>query len=1185
MRHFTVSVLFALALLLNTGTVVAQTNAGSIYGSVVDGTGQVVPGADIIITNETTGEVRRTTSNESGDYTFQAVRPGPYTVRAELSGFKPVEVRNAMVLTNNRLSMSPLQLQVGNFAETVSVSAVGEMIATTVTSHQAILGQKQMLELSTRGRDPTSLLRVLPGVSLLANDTDTFGGSWGTSVPNIQGGGGQTIYIDGINGGDGGGGGMLSGATNMDAIEEVNVQMSAYTAEYGLKGGAQVNFVTKHGGSEYHGTGYWYKRHEMWNATNYFNKKAGIPKPFYRYSTLGGTLGGPVPRVKKINESRDKLFFFYSIDDTRLKDVQPLRQYTMPTALERAGDFSQTRTPSGALVVITDPTTGRPFPDNKIPANRLDPRGVAMLNVFPMPNTVGEPAYNYNYQEPSIDHPRQQHLVRIDYRPNQTNTISGKYQTWYTKSVGYGVADAGLLAPWGPVRTRYDFDVKQMKFDYTRVISSSTIFEASSGFFRSWEDGPAENDAELAKIQRASYPGLTSLGQFAPQINPLGVLPKAFFGTLQSSGNLAGGGTPYVGYDNRFELTGTDWAFNTQASVSHTRANHTYKFGVMREDEYFGQARASIFGGQFNFDNDANHPGSTGYAYANAVLGQIQKYTESLGRPPDDRRQVTWAWYAQDTWKPNRKITLDLGLRMYKWTQPVQQSGEASGFAFERFDSAWGGNPPMLFQPVLVNGQRRARNPLTGAILPATYIGLIVAGTGYSCTEVTPAKPCQINGIVTQDDGQYLESGDRGFHEPLPIQFDPRIGMAYAINPKTVVRLAGGFFHDGTGGYTGGSFRGGPAYRYDKEILYTDFDSYLASNTATALVPAVTGIERTDPKRPNNIRFTAAIQRDLGHKIVLDAAYVGARTQNVAENWNYNWVPNGARFLSENRDPTVPATPQNPGAYPDAFLRPVTGYNDITITKPTGRSTYDSLQMQLTRRFTGDFELAGSYTWARGYQRTLRQTLPSTMDRTDVQEHVLVVSYMYAVPAASSVLGNNRIVSAVLDDWRISGISTFATGGRGNVGVTYSPAFDFTGGGEGCTGSNGSTSGNVYNVGGDPTLPKDERNIDRWFNTDAFQPATGRGDVGNMTACNPWKFRLPGYNNHDLSLFKDIRIGQHTIQYRWEIYNLFNSVQFQTVNTSATFNPTTGAQTNSNFGKVTAARNERRMQMALRYTF
>ena len=1183
MRHFKLSILFALLSLLFAGTSAhAQTGAGSMFGSVLDESGQVVPGADVIITNENTGEVRRTTSNEVGDYTFQGLRPGPYTVRAELSGFKAFEVKNAMVLANNRLSMSPIRLQVGSFAEAVSVSAVGEMIATTVTSHQAILGNKQMLELSTRGRDPTSLLRVLPGVALLANDTDTFGGSWGTQVPTIQGGGGQTIYIDGVNGGDGGGGGMLSGATNMDAIEEVNVQMSAYTAEYGLKGGAQVNFVTKHGGAEYHGTGYWYKRHEMWNATNFFNNRAGLPKPFYRYSTLGGTLGGPVPRLPKINASGDKLFFFYSIDDTRLKNVQPIRQYTMPTALERAGDFSQTRTPSGALVVITDPVTGQPFPGNRIPASRLDPRGASLLNVFPLPNTVGQPAYNYNYQEPSIDHPRQQHLVRVDVRPNSANTISGKYQTWYAKSVGYGVADAGLLAPWGPVRTRYDFTVKQGKFDYTRVINSATILEFGSGVFRSWEDGPAESDTELAKIQRASYPGLATLRQFAPQNNPLGVLPKAFFGTLQSSGNLPLGGTPFIGYDNRFPLTGSDWAWNNAVSLTHTRGSHTFKMGVMREDEFFGQARASIFGGQFNFDNDANHPGSTGYAYANAVLGQVRAYTESLGRPPDDRRQATWAWYGQDTWKVTRKITLDIGLRMYKWAPPLQESGEASAFSFERFDARWGGNPPVLFQPVLVNGQRRARNTITGVMLPPTYIGLIVAGTGYTCTEIAADKPCQINGIVTQRDGRYLEDGGEGFHEPLPIQFDPRIGMAWAVNPRTVVRLAGGFFHDGTGGVT---FKGGPGYLYNKEILYTDFDSYLATNLATALVPNVTGIERTDPRRPNNIRFTAAVQRDLGAKIVLDAAYVGTRSKYLTENWNYNWLPNGARFLPQNRDTTIAATAANAGAMPDAFLRPIAGFNDITIQTPTGTSQYDSLQLQLTRRFTGDFEMAGSYTLARGYQRTLRQTLPSTNDRTDVQEHVLVVSYMYAVPSASSRFGGNRVVGALLDNWRFSGISTFATGGRGNVSVSYSPAFDFTGGGEGCTGSAASTSGNVYNVVGDPMLPRSERNIDRWFNTDAFQPASGRGDRGNMAACDPWKFRLPGYNNHDLSLFKDIRIGNQTIQYRWEIYNLFNSVQFQTVNTSATFNPNTGAQTNSNFGRVTAARNERRMQMALRYSF
>ena len=305
-----------------------------------------------------------------------------------------------------------------------------------------------------------------------------------------------------------------------------------------------------------------------------------------------------------------------------------------------------------------------------------------------------------------------------------------------------------------------------------------------------------------------------------------------------------------------------------------------------------------------------------------------------------------------------------------------------------------------------------------------------------------------------------------------------------------------------------------------------------------------------------------------------DVAYVGTRTRHLSENWNYNMLPAGVRFLPQNRDTTVAASPLNPGAMPDAFLRPIRGFNDINIAQPTGYSQYDSLQMQLTRRFTGAFEMAGSYTWARGYQRTLRQDnpLPSTYDRTDIPEHVLVMSYMYEIPGADRF---NGVARMILGNWKLSGISTFATGGRGNVSVTYAPAFDNTGGGETC--------GN-YNIVGDIALPRGERTINRWFNTDAVKPVTTIGDLGN--GCDPWKFRLPGFNNHDLSLFKDIKLkGTQVLQYRWEIYNVLNSVSYQTVNTAAVFNPTTGAQTNSNFGKVTAARAERRMQMALRYSF
>ena len=240
--------------------------------------------------------------------------------------------------------------------------------------------------------------------------------------------------------------------------------------------------------------------------------------------------------------------------------------------------------------------------------------------------------------------------------------------------------------------------------------------------------------------------------------------------------------------------------------------------------------------------------------------------------------------------------------------QNLSQGGEASAFSQERFDPTWGGNPPVFFQPVLVGTTRSARNPRTGQILPATYIGLIVPGTGYTCNQVLTAQtPCAINGIVTQRDGNYLDSGDEGFIEPLPIQFDPRVGIAWAVNPRTVIRVAGGSFHDGTGGPTQQQGDGNAAYRLTRTIFYTDFDNYLTGGTGTSPVPNTSGPERTNPKRPNNIRFTAAIQREIGKNVVVDGAYVGSRTKYVSRDFNLNQIPFGRRFDPAYRDPT--ATP------------------------------------------------------------------------------------------------------------------------------------------------------------------------------------------------------------------------------------------------------------------------------------
>jgi len=1172
-------------------TASAQTTSGSMSGTVVDTQDQVVPGADVILTNQQTQEVRRTVTNEVGLFTFPALQPAPYTVRVELAGFRPIERRDNMVVSNSRLAVPPLRLEVGSLSEAVTVSAVGEVIATSQTSQMALLDLKQVENLSIRGRDPISFLKVLPGVGLLANDQETFGGSFSTPVPNIQGGTGQTIYVDGVNGGDGGGGGSFSNATNVDAIAEINVQMSNYTAEYGLKGGAQVNIITKRGGSEYHGTGYWYKRHEMWNATNFFNNRAGLPKPFYRYSTLGGTLGGPIPKI-----ATNKLFFFYSVDDTQLKDVNILRRYTMPTALERNGDFSQTRRPNGTLIQIIDPNTGQPFQNNTIPANRLDPRGQALLNLLPMPNITGDPGANFQYQEPSIDHPRRQQLVRVDYRPTDKDAISVKYSHWFTKSVGYNVA--GASSRWGLVNQRYDFFVNAVKADYTRVLNSSTVLEFAGGFSDQVEDGPPGSDEALRGIQRSTYPQVARLPQFAAQHNPLGLIPVVRFGALPSGSGTTdcGGGQVNpcsdIFYDGRWPITGDDVNANVAINLTHTRGRHTYKMGIMREDELFGQARSGVFGGEFNFAHDANDSLSTQYAYANAVLGHVFRYTESMGRVPDDRRQKAWAWFVQDTWKPTQKLTVDLGVRMYTWAVPLTMADEASAFAQERFDPKWGGNPPVFFQPVTTPQGRRARNPLNNQILPQTYVGQIVPGTGYSCGVITPDKPCTINGFVTQEDGNYLESGDEGFIDYPGIQFDPRVGVAWALNPRTVVRAGVGSFHDS---YAGNSYQqggGNAAFRYNREVLFTDLDAYLTGSSATAVVPNTQGPIRTENARPNNIRYTAAIQREVGRNIVVDAAWVASRTKNVVREVNINDVPSGARFQPQFRDTTVAATPQNPGALPDVYLRPILGFNDIEIGQPNGWQSYDSLQLQVTRRFTGRFEMAGSYTWARGYEDTyggtgsndLYSTLPNLDQRRDIQEHVLVASYQVELPAASPHMGNNKVARWVLDNWRISGISTFGTGGRGNIGtnsnrnpgvVTYSPSFDFTGGGEQC---------GLYNIEGELDLPGGESNVDKWFNTSAVKPLTARGQSGND--CRAWKFTQPGWHNHDLSFFKDIRLkGSQQLQYRLEIYNLFNQVSFQDVDNTPVFDSNTGAQTDTNFGKVTAARNERRMQMSIRFIF
>jgi hypothetical protein len=1122
-----------------------QSSTSSVLGSVTDASGSAIVGATVTLVNEGTQDSRTVTTDATGSFLFASILPGTYTARVESEGFQAYERRGIGLSANERLPLGAIPLTIGAVTETISVTADAAVVQTESSESSAELSSRQLSTVSQRGRNVVGYLKLMPGVNT-SNEIDSShgGGGIGTSLPNVGGVSGRalTIGLDGQQGQDNGSTQSYTTTVSLDAIAEVKVLLNNYQAEYGRNGGAMINVVTKSGSRDFHGSAYWYKRHEMFNAQNFFNNRSGLEKPRYRHNTLGATLGGPVMIPGVFNKDRQKLFFFVNVETNPSLEPRSIARQTMPTALERMGDFSQSLRQNGKPYIITDPATGQPFANNIIPADRINTSGQALLNLFSQPNEldpgITNRAYNYEFQD-TRDVSRTQQTFRIDYKATDKDSIYFRGTHFKTTSEGYN------LTSWDFVKVEQTFLNKHASLGYTRVISPSMVNELNLGVRRPQERLPLPADPQDALDVTRAGSGFVA-GQLFPNSNPDDIIPRASFGGVPSAPNFGSF------FAERFPQFEDDINWLISDNLTYIRGNHTFKFGFYGERDRVttGYGFTANWMGNYNFGTNTNNPLDTGNPYSNALLGNFQSYTENTNPTKPSATSVNIDWFAQDSWKVTNRFTLELGLRVAYFTPWDQTDGLQSSWALSRYNPS---STPLLFQPGLDGSTRVAVNPLTGETLNSAFIGAFVPGTG----DVS-------NGFVTTRDPNY----PAGFYEKSGEMFQPRFGFAFDVfgDGKTAVRGGFGLMNQLV---TYEPRNAGPPISFEPVVYNQSLDTFL--NSEGVLSPGNAISHDRNFKAPGIYNMTLGVQHNVGFGTVLDVRYVGTLVRNLTVQRNINELPYGTRFLPSSLDPTT----NRP--LPDNFLRPYPGFGNIEYREGSGSSNYHALQVKADHRLADGLQFGVAYTFSKTMDYgNFRQSMPTYLDhrrnygKSDFdQTHVAVINYSYDLPTFSQ----NAVAHAILGNWQVSGISTFASGTPEGIDLETTNNVDLTGGGD----------GQRVNITGDPRIAHGERGIDRMFNTSVFA-LPGLGDIGNAAKD---VFRGPGVISHDLTLFKNIPLKseQRTLQLRWEIYNLFNHTNFQNVDNTARFNPSTGEQVNARFGQATSARDARVMQVSLRFLF
>ncbi len=1145
----------------------AQVTSGSIYGRVVDQTGGAIPGVVVTLSELAIGVVRTVVTDDIGVFAAPNLPPGNYTINAQMEGFKKFQKTGVRLSAADKLNAGDFTLEVGGVENTVSVTASsGELqIQSNSGERSDLITSNQINNLAMNGRNVLDLLKVIPGVT--SGFDGQVAGTGGIDAFNVNGtrANQHEFTIDGASNVDTGNNGGTHVTLNPDAISEMKILTSNYQAEFGKAGGGQVALTTKSGTSQFHGDARFFHRHEGLNANGWFPNQSGTPRALYRYNYFGYQLGGPVffPGTS-FNKEKNKMFFFWSQEFYRQLIPGGYDQFRVPTALERAGDFSQTLDGNGNPLVIYNPATGAPFPGNKIDPALLNPQQRTIFDqvskifsLYDLPNVPGNNQFNFATQL-SYDNPRREDVFRLDYQLTEANRLYGRFinnitefqspmQTWNLTCMGQ------LQYPGGCIARNPSWN---LSLSLTSALSSTLVNEFTVG-------------PSVTRSEWKGNNGNTSRGTNGIDLQLLfPVTADANVPDFGFSGNEnVTYPWSYLGANPWFQANTT---INLNDNVSKVLSKHTLKTGVFFQRARKDQIAWGNYNGQVNFSNCATSSAPvtcadnlSGSPYASALLGSFTSLSQSSARPIGYFRYTNLEFYGQDTWKMTPRFTLDYGMR-FAWYQPqYDERDQLAIFDPASYDPS---KAVRLYLPAVGGGGYDPANP--GTVVAGNLVGTVVPGSGEL-----------LNGVQFASNGYF-----RGGWEDRGLMAQPRLGFAYALtaDSKTVLRGGFGMMHD----RIQGNLIFNPVFTNPANVVTPAVSNGNLADVATLSgdsIPPLGSLVSADKsgKVPTIYNFSLGIQRELGWGTTIDVAYVGSLSRHLVTARNLNQIPYLTAFQATAQDPSkfpdgvVPAVEADlPQAYSAAgfnfsgnyafdapFLVPYKGYGVIERYGFDGTANYNSLQVSAQRRFARTLTFGVAYTFSKTLTTANRDEdwqdafNPRRYDYRIAEwdrPHVLAFNYVYDLPSVTKHFGGPSWLSYITDGYQLSGITLFESGTPVDTGLWWSPAMTI----------NGTYNAWWINWTRAYVYPEIVGDVNQAAGTSKFNPAAFQPPpLGVPPTPARSVLRGGGLQNWDMSLFKNFPLGNaetRFVQLRVEAFNIFNHPNFNNVNLNWTVNPPAG---------------------------